>query len=254
MAIQRIEFPSSEGVPLAGILSTPDDGASVIGWAIFAHCFTCSKDNKAAVYVSDALTDAGFGVLRFDFTGLGGSAGDFANTNFSSNIEDLVAAADWLRAHHAAPGLLVGHSLGGAASIAAAHHIDEVRAVATIAAPSNPADIERHFVGHIDEIETEGKAVVSLAGRPFTITKQFLEDLGAQKQAERVRTLQRPLMVLHSPADKTVGVDNATKLFVTAKHPKSFVSLDKASHLLSTRRDAHFAGGIIAAWARYYVG
>lgn len=252
MPTQRIEFQSNEGVPLAGILSTPDDGP-VIAWALFAHCFTCSKDNKAAVYVSEALSSAGFGVLRFDFTGLGGSAGDFANTNFSSNIEDLVAAAGWLRTHHDAPSLLVGHSLGGAAVIAAAQHIDEARAVATIAAPFDPADIQRHFVGHMDEIEAQGKAVVSLAGRPFTIKKQFLEDLDAQKQIERVRTLQRPLMIMHSPADRTVGIENATDLFMAAKHPKSFVSLDRAGHLLSKRHNAEFAGRIIAAWAQFYV-
>lgn len=251
MANQRIEFPSHQGVALAGVLSTPEDGA-VLGWALFAHCFTCSKDNKAAVYVSEALSKAGFGVLRFDFTGLGGSAGDFENTNFSSNVEDLVAAANWLRAHHRAPSLLVGHSLGGAAVIAAAHNIQEVRAVATIAAPFSPADIQRHFVGHMDEIKARGKAVVSLAGRPFTIKNQFLKDLQSQPQTERVRTLQRPLMILHSPTDATVGVQNATSLFTAAKHPKSFVSLDNATHLLSTRRNAQFAGGIIAAWARYY--
>lgn len=252
VATQHIEFPSAEGLSLAGILSTPED-IPTIGWALFAHCFTCSKDNKAAVYVSDALSHAGFGVLRFDFTGLGGSAGDFANTNFSSNIEDLVAAADWLREHHGAPSLLVGHSLGGAAVIAAAHHIDDARSVATIAAPSDPTDIQRHFEDQKEDIERDGKAVVSLAGRPFTIKKQFLDDLDAQTQKDRIRTLNRPLMILHSPNDSTVRVRNATSIFTTATHPKSFVSLDGACHLLLKKSHAQLAGDVIAAWAKFYV-
>jgi putative redox protein len=247
----RVEFTGSLGHPLAGRLDTPDGQPR--GWAVFAHCFTCSKDTKAAAYIARALAEAGFGVLRFDFTGLGGSGGDFGNTHFSSNVDDLVAAADWLRATHGAPALLVGHSLGGAAVLAAAHRVADARAVVTLGAPFEPA----HVIGQLGEslavIEAQGQARVTLGGREFALRREFLEDVAGQPQAERIRALRRPLLVLHAPGDKVVGVDNARRVFEQALHPKSFVSLDAADHLLSRQADARFAAGIIAAWAGRYL-
>lgn len=251
MPSQRIEFPGSQNTPLAGRLDLPETPPR--GWALFAHCFTCSKDSKAAAYISRTLVEAGFGVLRFDFTGLGGSGGDFANTDFSSNIDDLVAAADWLRERHGVPALLIGHSLGGAAVLAAAQRIDEAAAVATIGAPFDPADVTRHFSEHIEQIKTEGEATVRLGGRPFTIRRTLLDDLDSQQQAERIHKLRRPLMVLHAPGDTVVGIDNATQIFTAALHPKSFVSLDDAGHLLAREADARFTANMIASWADRYL-
>jgi uncharacterized OsmC-like protein/alpha-beta hydrolase superfamily lysophospholipase len=247
----RIEFTGSQGDPLAGRLDTPDGQPRA--WAVFAHCFTCSKDTKAAAYIARALAEAGFGVLRFDFTGLGGSGGDFGNTHFSSNVDDLVAAADWLRAGRGAPALLVGHSLGGAAVLAAAHRIADARAVVTLGAPFEPA----HVVGQLGEglplIESEGQAQVTLGGRQFTVRREFLQDVAGQPQAERIHSLRRPLLVLHAPGDQVVGIDNARRIFEQAVHPKSFVSLDDADHLLSRQSDALYAAGVIAAWAARYL-
>ena len=251
MPTQRIEFPGSQGAPLAGRLDTPE--RPVRAWAIFAHCFTCSKDSKAATYIARALAEAGYGVLRFDFTGLGGSGGDFANTHFSSNVEDLVAAADWLRAEHGAPALLVGHSLGGAAVLAAAHQVPDAVAVATLGAPFDPAHVARQFGDSIPVIETQGEAQVQLAGRPFKIKQALLDDLHSQHQVKRIRNLRRPLLVMHAPLDATVSVDNARQIFEAAMHPKSYVSLDDANHLLTREADARFAAGLIAAWAGRYV-
>ncbi len=251
MPTQRIEFPGGQGALLAGRLDTPERPARA--WAIFAHCFTCSKDSKAATYIARALADAGYGVLRFDFTGLGGSGGDFANTHFSSNVEDLVAAADWLRAEHGAPALLVGHSLGGAAVLATAHRVPDAVAVATLGAPFDPAHVTKQFGDSIPVIESQGEANVQLAGRPFKVKRALLEDLHSQHQVERIRHLRRPLLVLHAPLDATVSVDNARQIFEAAMHPKSYVSLDHADHLLTREADARFAAGLIAAWAGRYV-
>lgn len=252
MSVRKVSFAGHHHVSLSGLLHTPDEG-SPRTWILFAHCFTCSKSSKAAAYVARTLTAQGFGVLRFDFTGLGESDGAFEETNFSSNIEDLIAAAHWLESNDNTPTLLVGHSLGGAAAIAAAPQLPKVRAVATIAAPFDPADITRHFREDLDEIRSRGKATVSLADRPFTITQQFIDDLAEQKQEERVRTLARPLLILHSPADGTVAIRNATKYFMTARHPKSFVSLDDANHLLTEKKDADFAAHLIGAFATRYL-
>lgn len=250
----RTEFPGSQGATLAARLDTPDTpGPAPRAWAVFAHCFTCSKDTRAAAHISRALAAAGFGVLRFDFTGLGGSGGDFANTHFSSNVDDLVAAADWLRSTHGAPALLLGHSLGGAAVLAAAHRIPDALAVVTLAAPFDPAHVTHQFGGELQVIAERGQATVTLAGRPFTITRAFLDDLGGQAQAERIRQLRRPLLVMHPPLDRVVGIDNAAAIFKAALHPKSFVSLDGADHLLDREQDARFAAGIIAAWASRYL-
>ena len=253
MPTLSIEFVGGQGEMLAGLLDQPDDPPRA--WVLYAHCFTCSKDSKATSHIARALVDEGFGVLRFDFTGLGSSGGDFADTSFSSNVDDLLAAADWLRENHGPPELLVGHSLGGAAVLAAAHRIDDALAVATISAPFDPAHVISQFEQHVDDIMTAGKATVKLAGRPFVIKRSFVEDLKEQKkhQAERIRNLRRPLMVLHAPGDTLVSVDEAAKIFTTAMHPKSFVSLDTANHLLTNEADARFAAHMIAAWAVRYL-
>jgi putative redox protein len=254
MPSQRTEFPGSQGALLAARLDSPDTpGEAPRAWAIFAHCFTCSKDTKAAAHIARALAAQGFGVLRFDFTGLGGSGGDFANTHFSSNVDDLVAAADWLRTQHGAPALLVGHSLGGAAVLAAAHRIADARAVATLGAPFEPDHVTHQFGDDLQVIAEHGQATVTLAGRPFTITQGFLDDLSGQPQATRIRELQRPLLVMHSPTDTVVGVDNAAAIFRAAMHPKSFVSLDGADHLLNRETDARFAADVVAVWASRYL-
>lgn len=251
MPSRKIEFPGSQQALLAGRLDTPDQVPRA--WAVFAHCFTCSKASKAAAYVSRALARAGFGVLRFDFTGLGSSDGDFANTHFSSNVDDLVAAADWLREHHGAPSLLIGHSLGGAAVLAAAGRMADNKAVATIGAPFDPAHVIKQLGQGVEQIKAEGSATVQLAGRPFTVRQAFIDDLTSQKQGERIRRLRRPLMVLHAPRDATVDIDNAGQIFQAALHPKSFVALDGADHLLSRPDDAQFAADVIAAWAGRYL-
>ncbi|GGB63185.1 osmotically inducible protein C [Roseibium aquae] len=247
----KVEFDGAHGAKLAARLDLP--AGSIRAFALFAHCFTCSKDIAAARHIAEALSAEGLAVLRFDFTGLGGSGGDFSSTDFSSNVEDLKRAADYLRGSFAAPQLLIGHSLGGAAVLAAAGDIPEVRAVATIGAPSDADHVLHNFHGHIDEIRDKGIGQVDLAGRVFTIRKELLEDLEKQKVRERVSHLKKALLVLHAPLDETVGIDNATEIFVAAKHPKSFVSLDKADHLLSREADAAYAARVIASWASGYL-
>jgi putative redox protein len=249
--IERITFTGGQGASLAARLDLP--AGPPRAFALFAHCFTCGKDLRSAGRLATALTDAGFGVLRFDFTGLGSSDGEFSNTNFSSNTADLLAAIDWLRTEYAAPQLLVGHSLGGAAMLAVAGDVDEVRAVATIGAPADTAHITHLFSDVADDIATDGAACVAIAGRPFTITQQFVDDLAEHRLAERVATMHKPLLVLHSPIDNVVGVDNAAAIFTAARHPKSYVSLDGADHLLSNPRDAEFAAATITAFASRYV-
>jgi uncharacterized OsmC-like protein/alpha/beta superfamily hydrolase len=249
--IERITFPGSQGAELAARLDLP--AGPPRAFALFAHCFTCSKDIAAASRIANALTDVGFGVLRFDFTGLGLSGGEFANTNFTSNTDDLVAAADWLRATHRAPQILVGHSLGGSAVLAVAGSIPEVRAVATIGAPASPEHVTGVFESSLAEIAATGVAEVQLAGRPFTIRQQFVDDLRNHVITDRVATMKRPLLVLHSPIDNTVSIDHASEIFGAARHPKSFVSLDGADHLLSDRADAAFAAAMIGAFADRYI-
>ena len=247
-----IHFPGAGGELLAARLDLP--AQAPCAFALFAHCFTCSKDTLAATRISAALTQHGFGVLRFDFTGLGGSAGDFSNTNFSSNMDDLVAAANWLSANHGAPKVLIGHSLGGAAVLAAAGKIADAVAVATIGAPFDPAHIA-HLLGPATaEIEAAGEAEVILAGRKFRIRKQFLEDIAGQQSGANIAALKKALLVMHSPRDTTVSIDNAAQIFMAAKHPKSFVSLDTANHLLTGREDAAYVAAVLAAWASRYLG
>ena len=246
-----IHFPGALGTPLAARLDMP--AQPPLAYALFAHCFTCSKDSLAASRISAALTARGFGVLRFDFTGLGGSAGDFANTNFSSNVADLVAAANWLRSAHQAPAILIGHSLGGAAVLAAAHEIAEAVAVATIGAPYDPSHIQHLIADAAPSIVANGEAEVTLAGRKFTIRKQFLDDLALHQDGHRIGALRKALLIFHSPRDTTVDIENAAKIFTAAKHPKSFVSLDTADHLLTGKADAEYVAGVLAAWASRYI-
>jgi putative redox protein len=248
---EKVEFSGAHGGLLAGRLDLPMGRPRA--FALFAHCFTCSKDIFAASRVSQGLAEHGIAVLRFDFTGLGASEGEFANTNFSSNVDDLAAAAAFLREHYAAPTLLVGHSLGGAAVLKAAGSVPEARAVATIGAPSDPEHVKQNFDAHLDEIETNGEAEVSLAGRPFRIKKQFLEDIAAQSLHDAVAGMRKALLVMHSPLDETVSIDNASAIFLAAKHPKSFVSLDHADHLLTRRADAMYAAEVLAAWASRFL-
>ncbi|HJO69967.1 MAG TPA: bifunctional alpha/beta hydrolase/OsmC family protein [Rhodospirillales bacterium] len=249
---ERITFAGSGGEALAARLDTPP--GTPIAYALFAHCFTCTKDIFAASRIAAALTEHGIAVLRFDFTGLGSSEGEFANTNFSSNIDDLVAAADFLRAGYAAPKLLVGHSLGGAAVLAAASRVPEAEAVVTIGAPAEPAHVAHHMADSRAEIEARGEAEVLLVGRPFRIKKQFLEDIEARKLEGDIAGLGKALLVFHAPRDTVVGIDNAARIFQAAKHPKSFVSLDDADHLLSKHEDAIYVAQVTAAWAERYLG
>ena len=251
MRSDKVSFEGSADTPLAGRLDRPD--GPPLAFALFAHCFTCSKDVLAASRIARALTEHGVAVLRFDFTGLGGSDGDFANTDFTSNVADLIHAADYLRSEHEAPSLLVGHSLGGAAVQAAAEHVEEVRAVATIGAPADTEHLLHLLVEDREEIQQTGEAEVCLAGRPFRIRRQFLDDIADQPQTERIGRLGRALLVMHSPVDETVGVDNARLIFDAARHPKSFVSLDGADHLLTRRTDAGFAASMIAAFSTRYI-
>ncbi len=248
---QKLTFRGSQGDMLAARLDLP--ATPPRGYALFAHCFTCSKDIFAAARIADGLAARGFAVLRFDFTGLGMSEGEFANTNFSSNVEDLIRAAAFLREEYQAPALLIGHSLGGAAVLAAAGHIPEVKAVATIAAPADAEHVVQNFGAKLGEIETAGTADVTLAGRRFRIQKQFLEDVRSQKVTARLGELRRALIVFHSPTDATVGIENASQIFLAARHPKSFVSLDGADHLLSRQSDAIFVADVLSAWAVRYI-
>ena len=253
MAIEssKITFTGVDGQALAARLDSP--AGPVRAYALFAHCFTCSKDIFAASRIARGLAEKGIAVLRFDFTGLGASEGEFANTNFSSNVQDLLAAAEHLRQHYQGPAILIGHSLGGAAVLAAAGDIPECKAVATIGAPADPAHVAHNFQPNLEEIEAKGEASVQLAGRSFTIKKQFLDDVREQRLSQRIASLKRALLVFHAPLDETVGIDNATQIFVAAKHPKSFVSLDKADHLLSRHEDAGYVAEVLAAWAARYL-
>ncbi|TDF34417.1 OsmC family protein [Alteromonadaceae bacterium M269] len=246
---QKVEFKSGEHT-LSGLLETPE--SNIRFFALFAHCFTCGKDVAAASRISRALTAKGIAVLRFDFTGLGNSDGDFANTNFSSNVQDLVAAADFLRQEYSAPKLLIGHSLGGAAVLGVAQKVPESMALVTIGSPSDAAHVAHNFAAHIDDIEEQGKAEVNLAGRKFTIQKQFLDDIN-NYGTNHISKLKKALLVMHSPIDSIVKIAEAEKIYQAALHPKSFVSLDDADHLLTNKKDAEYAAEVIAAWASRYV-
>jgi uncharacterized OsmC-like protein/pimeloyl-ACP methyl ester carboxylesterase len=252
MPTKRVSFQTREGQRLAARLEVPT-GRPPRAFALFAHCFTCTMNIKAAVRVSRALAREGIGVLRFDFAGLGESDGDFADTNFSSNVEDLLAARDYLEENHQAPAILIGHSLGGAAVLQAARHMPSVRAVATVGAPSDPAHVTDLLRESLDEIKSKGEARIQLAGRPIRLKQQFVEDLYAAKVEEAVRNLGKALLIFHSPVDTTVSIEHAARLFDMARHPKSFVSLDHADHVLSRAEDSEYVGTVLAAWARKYV-
>jgi uncharacterized OsmC-like protein/alpha-beta hydrolase superfamily lysophospholipase len=251
MRSERFEFPNGKGATLAGVLDLPLGKPRA--YALFAHCFTCGKDIPAAKRIAERLAVHGVAVLRFDFTGLGGSAGEFANTHFSSNVDDLVAAADHLRKMQGAPAILIGHSLGGAAVLAAAHKIPDARCVVTIGAPCDPAHVTGLFKEHVDQIHAQGEVEVRLAGRPFRIKREFLNDVAEKKLHECLATLRKALLVFHSPTDDLVGIENASHIFTAAKHPKSFVSLSGADHLLSKASDAVYVADVIAAWAERYI-
>lgn len=247
-----IEFQSRNGLTLKGTLELPPGGI----WratAIFAHCFTCGSQVRAARTITSALAGTGFAVLRFDFTGLGESEGEFADTNFSSNLDDLEDAAAWLAEHYAAPQLLLGHSLGGSATLAVAERLDSVRAVATIGAPASPDHILKQFGTDLERIEESGSAEVNLVNRPFRIRKDFIDDARSHDLTDRLHKLRRALLVMHSPHDGTVGIDNAEQIYTAAMHPKSFISLDNADHLLSRRSDAEYAAQVVSAWAARFL-
>ncbi len=246
---QRFGFRNKNGEELAALLEAPSQPSAYV---LFAHCFTCSKDVAAATRISRALAAKAMAVVRFDFTGLGNSEGDFANTNFSSNVEDLLAAAEHMRATLQAPAILIGHSLGGAAVLAAAPSIAEAKAVVTIGAPADPAHVRHLFANSAAEIEARGEAAVTLAGREFRIKKQFLDDIAQQRLASHVKNLRKALLIFHAPRDEIVDIDNARKIFEAAKHPKSFISLDNADHLLSRREDSEYVADTLSAWASRY--
>jgi alpha-beta hydrolase superfamily lysophospholipase len=248
-----MEFTNDSGQKLSARLDLPSDGKP-FSYALFAHCFTCSKNLKAIAHISRALTREGIAVLRFDFTGLGESEGDFADTNFSSNVGDLVAAAQFMQTNLQAPRILVGHSFGGAAVLMAASETPSVLAVVTIAASADPGKMEAALGSTKEEIERRGEAEVHLAGRTFKIKKQFLDDLKFVNMQQTIRKLNKPLLILHSPVDEIVAIDNAARIFQAAHHPKSFISLDTADHLLTKPEDSQYAGVVIAAWASRYIG
>lgn len=252
MPVQTLSFPNDHGDQLAGRLSLPPDGRPV-AYALFAHCFTCNRNLNAVRRISQEMSDHGIAVLQFDFTGLGDSEGDFSDTGFASNVDDLVAAARYLASHHEAPRVLIGHSLGGAAVLKAAGSIPSCKAVVTIGAPADPKHVASLIGDAREAIEQTGQATVTLAGRSFLIKKQFLEDLEETRMEETIRGLRRALLVCHSPIDQTVGIENAARIFQAAMHPKSFLSLDKADHLLSSEADAFYVGRAAAAWATRYL-
>lgn len=252
MSIQKITFENSSGKKLAAKLELPIDRRPH-NFAIFAHCFTCNKNFTAVRYISSALAAKGFGVLSFDFTGLGESEGDFADTNFSGSVDDLICAAEFLKKNYQAPAVIIGHSLGGAASLLAASRFSEIKAVATIGAPAAPQHVTNLLEISAEEIKEKGSLPINIGGRPFLIKKQFIEDLEAQNLLEIVRQMRKAFLFLHSPQDQTVGIENAAELYQAAFHPKSFVSLDGADHLLSKKADAVYVGDLIASWATRYV-
>jgi putative redox protein len=252
MQFKKLFFQGAFGDRLSARLDLPQEGTP-FAYSLFAHCFTCTKNLKAVGNISNALTDCGIGVFRFDFTGLGESEGDFAETNFSSNVMDLLAAAEFLKSQFQAPSILIGHSLGGAAVLQAASQIPSTVAVATIAAPSDPGHLIRHL-GEIKAlIETEGEAEVTLAGRQFKVKKQFLRDLKQANMEASIRKLNRALLIFHAPLDDIVSIEHAARIFKAAKHPKSYISLDRADHLLSKQVDSLYVGKMIATWAQRYL-
>jgi putative redox protein len=252
MNSKKISFKNKNGYVLSAHIEMPVD-QHPSAFAIFAHCFTCSKNLMAVRLVTRSLTANGFGVLRFDFTGLGDSEGDFSDTNFTSNVDDLLAAAAYLKSNYEAPKLLIGHSLGGAAVIFASASLPEVEAVSIIGAPSGPDHVQHLLKDRIEEIESSGQATVDIGGRPFTVKKQFIDDVSNKNMISTINNLDKALLILHSPQDRIVNIENAKRIYAAAKHPKSFISLDGAGHLLMDKRDATYVGSVIASWAARYI-
>jgi putative redox protein len=252
MKRQKVHFQNDSSKKLSAVIEFPIDKKPYT-YAIFAHCFTCNKNLHAVVNITHALTSRGIAVFRFDFTGLGESEGDFSDTNFSSNVDDLVAAAKYLEKNYEAPSMLVGHSLGGAAVIYAANRLNHIKAIATIGAPSDPEHVSKLIKEGREEIEEKGEATVNIGGRPFKIKKQFLDDLRNKRPEEIIIDLKKPILILHSPFDKIVSIDNAAEIYQAAFHPKSFISLDDADHLLSKKKDSVYAGNVIATWMSRFV-
>jgi putative redox protein len=251
MPTKPITFPGHNGEMLAARLDMPD--GPHLGTALFAHCFTCGKDIPAARRIAARLAGMGIAVLRFDFTGLGHSEGEFANTSFTTNVDDLIAACTYLEAEGLPPSLLIGHSLGGAAVLRATAQLDQIKAVATLGAPFDPGHVTHNFADALPEIMANGVASVSLGGRPFRIGKAFVEDVSQGALTPAITDLGAALLVLHAPQDAIVGIDNASQIFMAAKHPKSFVTLDNADHLITRAADAEYAAEVIATWARRYL-
>lgn len=252
MEYKKVTFKNKSGLDISGRMDLPAD-REPLAYALFAHCFTCTKNLKAIAHICRALTDRGLAVLRFDFTGLGESEGDFSETNFSSNIEDLVVAAEFMKEKFESPGILIGHSLGGAAMLHAGSRIASTRAVVTIGAPADPAHLKQSLKDSRKKIEKEGQAEIAIGGKSFTVKKQFLDDLEKIEMQKAIRNLKKPLLIFHSPVDEIVDPENAATIFKAAFHPKSFISLDNADHLLSNEADAMYIGSVIAAWAEKYV-
>lgn len=252
MKSKKVYFENAEGVRLSGIIDLPLTGMPK-AFAVFAHCFTCSKNLKAVDNISQSLTDNNIAVLRFDFTGLGQSKGEFSDTNFSSNIDDLKKACSFLQENYQAPQIIIGHSLGGAAVLHASGSVPSIKAVVTIGAPSNPVHVKKLFSQGKEEISQKGSAEVNIGGRSFTIKKQLIEDLEKNDVKEVISELGKALLVIHSPQDSIVGIENASEIYLAAKHPKSFVSLDGADHLMSETKDSQYAGNLIGPWASRYI-
>lgn len=251
MESQHITFKNSKGNTLAARLEFPEGTPK--GYALFAHCFTCNKNLTAVRTIGKSLTDSGIAVLRFDFTGLGESEGNFESTNFTSNVDDLISASQFLTENYTTPSVLIGHSLGGAAVIFASIHISGIKAVATIGAPSNPKHVSHLFTSGIQEINEKGEALLSIGGREFKIQKQFLDDINEKNMDNILKEMNKALLVMHSPQDTTVGIENAAQIYQAAWHPKSFISLDGADHLLSKKEDSQYVGQMIAAWSSRYI-
>ena len=252
MEYTKVNFKNKDGFKMSGRMDLPAD-KEPLAYALFAHCFTCTKNLKAIAHICRSLTDRGLAVLRFDFTGLGDSQGDFSETNFSSNIEDLIVAANFMKEEFEPPGVLIGHSLGGAAVLHAGSRIASAKAIVTIGAPSDPAHLKKSFRDSQQILEKEGQAKIAIGGKSLTVKKQFLDDLEKVQMQKAIRDLKKPLLILHSPIDEIVDSENAAIIFKAAFHPKSFISLDKADHLLTNEADAIYAGSVIAAWAEKYL-
>lgn len=251
MKSRRLNIQNVKGFQLQAYLDLPAN-QKPHSYAIFAHCFTCNSTLKPVKNISRVLTNHGFGVVRFDFTGLGKSEGEFADSYFSANVSDLLAVSDYMKEHYQAPSLLVGHSLGGAAVIVAASQLDSVKAVATIGAPSSTEHVKKHFSHHVEEIAQKGDVEVNIGGRPFKINQEFVDDFDKTDLLEITKKLRKPLLIMHSPLDKVVGIDNANQLYLAAHHPKSFISLDNADHLLLDSKDSLYVGNMIGTWVQRY--